>query len=507
MPTIVFGGVEIPSNRTLLERSGVTAVSLNFWGLRKRGLPKTKPYLISEHFDPQMKVWVDSGSVQADKASLTERELEEHAGMYEDFVAHNYDRVEGWTEFDSRQLGLPAVERARAAFEDDDKLMVVWHPHYGVPLLRRWAEQYRTIALPAEAVDTVTSLAGVTRSLQTEFGTQFHGLAIAKPDNLRQVPFTSVSTLAWLSPMRRGETIVWDGSRLVRYPKKMKSQARARYKGIVQTAGLDFDKFIADDTLEATRVAVWSYRQLELSMDKDERKKHLTSIPGGITNNGRKVVDNSEDEVHTGLMDWVGGASANKAVEERKAPERPAAPTRRSETIPMPGVGFETKQVISRSEDGTETLSQVPLVRSSSTSLRQCDTCFVAANCPAFQPGHECAFNLPVQVQTAEQLKALLLAMVEIQGQRVAFMKMAEDLNGGYSDPNLGGEIDRLFKLVGTMKKMEDNREFERITIERNTSGGVLSRIFGDQMQSQRDEPAKLSEEQTTLIMRQSLEE
>ena len=57
---IIFGGVEIPSNRTLLEKSGVENVMLNYWGLRKRGLPKTKPYLVSEHFQDNMKVWIDS---------------------------------------------------------------------------------------------------------------------------------------------------------------------------------------------------------------------------------------------------------------------------------------------------------------------------------------------------------------------------------------------------------------------------------------------------------------
>ena len=67
---IIFNGVEIPSNRTLLERSGVQNVMLNYWGLRKRGLPKTKLYLISEHFLPEMKVWVDSGSSQLDSYSV-----------------------------------------------------------------------------------------------------------------------------------------------------------------------------------------------------------------------------------------------------------------------------------------------------------------------------------------------------------------------------------------------------------------------------------------------------
>jgi hypothetical protein len=505
MTALIFGGVEIPSNRTLLERSGVDTVMLNFWGLRKRGLPKTKPYLIAEHFYPDMKVWVDSGSVQADKAALTEREREEYAGEYEDFIAYNYDRIEGWVEFDSQAMGLPAVEANRAAFENDPKMWVVWHESYGIPVLRRWAEAYANVAIPGVTVDSVTNLAGITRQLQAQHETRFHALAIAKPDNLRQIPFSTASTLSWLSPMRRGETIVWDGSKLVRYPKKMKSQARPRYKAIVQSAGLDFDKFVNDDTTEATKVAVWSYRQLESAMDKEERKKRLTSIPGGITNG--KVVDNSDDTLYSGLMELGVGSSTNSGSEVRKTEGSSPAPRDPQEMTVLPGVGIEMQKVLDVSEDGTQTLKDLPMMRSTATSMRQCDTCFVAANCPAFKPGSECAFNLPVQVQTADQLKALLLSVVEMQGQRVAFMKFAEDVSGGYSDPNLSQEVDRLFKLVSTLKKMDENREFERITVERQTSGGVLSRIFGNQAQAVKDEPAKLSEEQTTLIIRQALED
>jgi hypothetical protein len=102
--------------------------------------------------------------------------------------------------------------------------------------------------------------------------------------------------------------------------------------------------------------------------------------------------------------------------------------------------------------------------------LRQCDTCFVAANCPAFKPQSACAFNLPVEVKTKEQLKGLLNTIIEMQGSRVAFARYAEELNGGYPDPNTGQEIDRLFKLVNQMKELEENKEFIRITAERQTS-------------------------------------
>jgi hypothetical protein len=139
--------------------------------------------------------------------------------------------------------------------------------------------------------------------------------------------------------------------------------------------------------------------------------------------------------------------------------------------------------------------------------MRQCNTCFVAANCPAFKPDNTCAYNLPIEVKTREQLKALLTAIIEMQGQRVAFMRFAEEANGGYADPNTSQEMDRLFKLVKSVKELEENKEFIRITAERQSSGGVLSAIFGDRAQALREMEQPLNEEQTTMVIRQSLED
>ena len=500
---IIFGGVEIPSNRTLLERAGVQNVMLNYWGLRKRGLPKTKAYLVGEHFFPEMKVWVDSGATQADKANLSRQELEEYAADYEEFIALNYDRIEGWVEFDSQVLGLGQVQQNRAAFEHDPKMWVVWHETYTTLVLQRWAAEYDNIAIPSSAIESVTSLAGITRNLSTKFGTTFHALATAKPDNLRQIPFATASTLSWLSPMRRGETIIWDGMKLVRYPKKMKGQARLRYKAIVTNAGLDFDKFVSDDTLEATKVAVWSFLQLEKVMDKDKPKLNGDEW----VNNGRKIVDRSDDTLYSGLMELGGVASNNSPIEKRKVEPAEVIQRDPSEITSMPVFGYQMKQVVDVDEDGNEILTKVPVVQNQSVSMRQCNTCFVAANCPAFKPDNTCAYNLPIEVKTREQLKALLTAIIEMQGQRVAFMRFAEEANGGYADPNTSQEMDRLFKLVKSVKELEENKEFIRITAERQSSGGVLSAIFGDRAQALREMEQPLNEEQTTMIIRQSLED
>ena len=79
-------------------------------------------------------------------------------------------------------------------------------------------------------------------------------------------------------------------------------------------------------------------------------------------------------------------------------------------------------------------------------------------------------------------------------------------MNGGYPDPNTGQEIDRLFKLVGEVKKLEENKEFIQITAQRQSSGGMLSALFGDRANVLKEIPGGgLSEGETSKIIDQGL--
>jgi hypothetical protein len=499
---IIFSGAEVGSNRTLLEGQKVELMGLNFWGLRKRGLPKNKNWLISEHFDSDTLVVIESGAAQADKAGLSKEELTSLAAEYQEFLVNNADRALAFTEFDSLVLGKNWVEAQRPFFENDPKLWVVWHEEYGLPALKALCEAHQNVVIPNAEIESVTSLSALTRSYERQYGTRFHALACAKPDNLRQVPFTTASTLSWLSPMRRGETIIWDGTKLVRYPKKMKDQARPRYKSVVEKAGLDYSAFSQDSTLEATRVAVWSYKKLEASMDKKTPDLHI--IEGGKNS---QVSDNSDTPLLSGLGELGGYLSDNSDVEMRKKEPTELVQRAPEEIQNLPVFGYKMKTVVEQDDNGRDVLKEVPVINNQSSSLRQCDTCFVAANCPAFKPSNMCAFNLPVEVKTKEQLKALLTAIIEMQGQRVAFMRFAEEMNGGYADPNLSQEIDRLLKLVGNVNEMDQNKEFIQITASRQSSGGVLSAIFGDRAQALRELPEALKEDAVTKIIQTSIEE
>jgi hypothetical protein len=95
-----------------------------------------------------------------------------------------------------------------------------------------------------------------------------------------------------------------------------------------------------------------------------------------------------------------------------------------------------------------------------------------------------------------------------MQAQRVAFARFSEEMNGGYPDPNTSQEIDRLFKITKQLKDLESNNEFVRMTVERQTGGGILSNLFGDKAASLRDLPnSGLDESQVTEIIQSAIED
>lgn len=491
---LIFLGGEVPSHRKLLVDAGVKHIGVNFWRLMKRGLPKNKDYLLAERFPEDIKIYIDGGGYHINKEKFSPTELEEYAADYEDWVAINEERIFMATELDAKGLGSAWINEQRKTFWEDfgaDRFIPIWHGELGHPALMSLSQTYPHVGILGQTISTDLTLSARARALQSQYGVSFHGIACANPDNLRQVPLTTASTLSWLSPMMRGETIIWDGTRLVRYQKKMKDQARSRYKAVVEKAGLDFDLILNDDSNEVAKLTIWSYLQLELA----------------LTRKGRPMLsDNNVDKDDPGLAETQGLEPDNSALEVRKqSVEIKGRSADEIRTLPV--FSMSSKTIIDTDGSGRDVIRDAAVIENSNMSLRQCNTCFVAANCPAMKPDSACAFNLPLEVKTKDQLKALLNTIIEMQGARVAFSRFAEELNGGYPDPNTGQEIDRLFKLVKQLKELEENKEFVRMTVERQTSGGVMSALFGDRANTLKHLPdGGLNEEQTTKIISDSID-
>jgi hypothetical protein len=482
---LIYLGAEVPSNRTLLETTSATQVGVSFWRLRERGLPKNKEYLLENYFQLDYSIYVYPGIPKG--TLLAPADLAAFAAEYEDFIANNIDRLTTFNEISEVDPVFVEHQRKTAWSQvPPGKFQPVWDPKSGLKGLNLMVDTYLDIAIPGHAIEEETQLAVVTRTHARTSGTRFHAIGCAKPDNLRQVSVETASTMSWLSPMMHGETIVWDGTKLVRYPKRMKDQARPRYRHVYTKAGIDVDKILEDDPKEVCRLAVWSYVQFERKVN-------------GMANDEGFLYDNS------GEMEVVPNAeTAVPDIDNKGSQVRKLMPRDPAEIGNLPVFGYELNTVVE--DDGT--IKDVQTVQSQASSLRACDTCFVASNCPAFKPQSVCAFKLPIEVKTKDQLKSLINAIIEMQGQRVAFMRFAEEMNGGYADPNVSQEIDRLFKLIKTTKELDDSREFIRMTVERQGSAGVLSSIFGDRANVLKELPNDgLNEEQTTQVIREIIEE
>ena len=484
---ILFDGAGKPSHRKLLESMGVKSMMVSYWDLtRVRRVPqKGFDDLMLRQFPEDVEIYLDSGWAKASK--LTADEQEAYAEEYTAFLDRYRDRVTGATEPHLSALGADWLHRWRKAQGPDmgEGVWPVWTQEDGMHALESLAKSCGNVALAQGALEGNPVLPPQLGVLHRQYQTRFHALSCANPDTLKHVALATASTQSWASPQMRGETIVWDGQRIVRYRADLKDQARARYGAVVEKAGLDYQAILADDSKEVTRLAIWSYQQLESLMS--------TTRPAafGAPFSAQDVTHRGEGEEGANAQTAPGGVGdrpqsiVNESGELEPAGQRGGlVPRPSSERMRLPVFAVHTEQV-DETRDGETVTRDKHFIKSEHASIRQCNTCVIKGRCPAYEPDSNCKFDLPIEVRTKDQLKSLLSSVVEMQGQRVAFARFAEEVNGGYPDPNLSQEIDRLFNLVSKVQKMEDNREFERITIERQVSGGVLSNLFGERAATQ----------------------
>lgn len=461
-----FNGTEIPTYRNLLQAEGVKDVSLSYFGLRRR-TKFTRPWKLEEKFGEGQNVFIDSGCYTVNNSKeqkYDNKELTEIREHYYSWIHSNIERVEYYTEFDAHQLGKASREELRDSLRDVlfDKFVPIWSGDDGIQTLYDLSEQFGRVGVLQTSIggrDLVPTL----NSLASR-GVRLHGLSMTKPDIMAAVPWESVASTSWLSPSQFGDTIVWSHNQLKRYPKKMKDQARKKERSTFMTNGFDVEKIENDDSTELLRLSVWSWSQ---QVDAINRK---TST--GVT--APVILQDMENSEFDG--DEVGGVL--EKAQKRVPTARPRDPSEKK-VIPFLDFDFD-KEKRKNPETGEYEDVDVPKVKIRSESMRICDTCFLAAKCPMFEAGSTCAYDIPITIRTKEQMTALMDSMVEMQAQRVLFMKMAEDAEGGYADPNLSSEIDRLGNLMKKKHDMEQEGFSLTVTAKQSGQISMVDRIFGD---------------------------
>lgn len=435
---LYFGGAEVPSHRKLFIDNHISDVYMSYVGLARR-VEFKRPWLIKDKFPEDMNVLLDSGAFTYNKpdAETDLNSLADVANAYHAFVAANIERVVAVTEFDALALGIDWLRGVRADFYDyfGDKFMPVWHAEYGTDELENLATKYKRVGiLQTELGDK--SLVPMLNMFAARRGTLFHGLAMTKPDVMREVRWDSVGSTSWTSPMHFGDTQIWTGRELKRYTNDQKAQARKRHRTLFTNAGFDAQKIADDDTAEVAKLTFWSWQQLLSDINRHKAftvatHQAETSIPG--------TADVSDD-----LVAQAGEDLRNAQLTPRVAQER-------------------EHEVISPVFRVTDQGLQI-----NSKSLRLCDECFLKdRGCPGYQPGAECKFEFaPFQVSTPELIDQVENTIIQLQMQRIEFMKMAEDIEGGYVDPNLSNEEDRLMRFI----KMKREGKVEKFSMNVNVT-------------------------------------
>lgn len=452
---IMFGGSEVHSWRKLLADQKVPTVSLSYMGLRRKTL-FARPWLLSDHYPSFQEIFLDSGTYSLNKEGadvLKEHEVADIAQAYMAFASQNIERISFVSEFDALVMGEDWIKAMREDFwnDFDDKFLPIWHSEYGLDELDKLARTYRRVGILQGDVDT--DLSSKLNSLVNQYGTLLHGVAMTRKDMMKSARWDSVSSMSWLSPSRYGDTILWTGNELKRYPKAYKERCRKQHRNYFTDNGFDAQKLTDDDPVEVLRLSLWSWQKFTEDINKHRVTGMASDQTGSKAENGSARVDGQQSPVQNSKL-------LPAVIEKRE-----------TQLIPIAGVTYDKG-------DNNEIL---PMMEVRSESMRICNTCFLREKCPGYKPNANCLYNIPLEIKTAAQVQALQNSLITMQTQRILFMKMAEDIEGGYADPNLSSEMDRLQRMLKS--KAEAEKEGFSLKIEASASAntsGIMTRLLGE---------------------------
>ena len=446
MTTLYLGGAEAPTLKNRLVDAGATSVSFNYWSLRDR---KARPVL-ADLAPSHVSVVLDSGYASAndDPDALDSEEWWSYIEDYCATVDANIERIDFATEFAFVGLGIDGIEMARERYWmnlPEEKWAAVWLPGMSLEDL---SQRFRRVVVPhpPRAEEEATDLARSLRNLAHTHGTRFHVMGSTDPVWPRVGQVASVTSSAWTAPARFGETLLWDGHDIRRIDKADKP-ARKKHRHLVEALDCDPKKVEAGDTEELSRLAIrsllaWEERYGDRGVsDTPARKREVAPVQEspGTSVTPRETTRNFEE------------------VEGRKV---------------LPIIGLSQR---------TDATGEHPVeMQGKTSSLRVCDSCSLAAFCPEYSEGSDCAYALPVHIRSKEQLTSVMSTLLEMQGKRALFAAFAEELQGDLPQKNTSTELDRFFALAEKMQSISDSRDFMRVTVEARANGGMLSRLFGD---------------------------
>jgi hypothetical protein len=442
---VFFGGAEKGAYRSILLSAGVTRFAVN---LTHFPIPKRKELNLGELY-------------KGNEIVLYTSEGDEDLARFDSFVRDHADSltyVIGRLDYDGSWLG--------------EKYVPIWNDSDDLDRLTWLCQKYPRVAISDKAI-TGKNVARIG-TISQRWQTQLMGLT-SKVDLIERVPWESVIVGSWSSAIRYGETQVWDGHTLHRYPAQQKESARKRHRSDIQRLGVNYDAVLDDEVGQVGFLAIRSWQAWEnknfggydLMNDDDEQEFSDNESSQNIMISGNTSTPLSPAPRGSNIV--------TNPPEKRHESEKRILPVLGIETI----TSFGSQTVDNQGETIEIDPEKTDVIKYNADPLRQCNHCYLASRCPQFQENAECAFSLPIEIKTKDQLQAAMRSLIEMQVGRVMFARFAEELEGQGIDPTLSTEMDRFFKMVSEFKNISDTRDTIRLEMEAKGSAGVLSRLFG----------------------------
>lgn len=433
---IYFAGAESPSHLKTLKAAGVTRIALNVTSLYRR-IPKSVDWSLSERFPAPLEVC-----------------------LYPSPKDDDYERYRVFLEANpGAQL---VVGPAGIEWTDIEHFVPLWDGT--LKTVNGLCDRNEVVAASEEALKGANAL---TRLKAASMHHKTRLVALGASRELLRSRWEAAVISSWQSAQRYGETQVWDGRTLHRYATGQKDESRRRHRADIERLGIDPDAVQADDPQAVIQLAIRSWLAFEESRNPVEADSEDASV---VAIDGEPHGPDSGDH-HPSRLAIRRGERRHERVR-----------------TDLPVIGFEPELEPELSDgqpvidvdtgEAVMTTKRTKLVVRGET-MRICNTCMLAMNCPAFETDHTCAYSIPITARTKDDLMMIMDAMVEIQGQRILFARFAEEIEGQGLDPAVGQEMDRLFKILATKKDILDDRDVLRLELEARGSAGAISRIFG----------------------------
>jgi hypothetical protein len=447
-------GAETPYWRKLLRENHASHVGINFKNLLER-MNAQRTWDIAEHFPDGTEIMVDAG-----RSRDADFDHDAHAELYCRWVAANIERISLVVEYEG-----PAINREWRSYQrlnmleeiPQEEFLPIWRESDGPDELELLASSYERVAI----VKPSASAEGRLRVIAGRYDVKLHGLGITGPDDLSSLPLVTASSTSWIGPTQYGDTHVWAGGRFHWYPRRSMEDARRRHSIDIDSAGFDSDAFSQGDRKEVARYTIWAWQQYEA---------HLSQLRG----RGEGLVVGNNGSVGTTPNRQNGGDAVGTTGGESTSREL----VRRNPIEVFPGLAFRSEEVEPAGQDGQPALSvDVPVVGSS--TLRTCNSCYLARRCPMFDPDSTCAYRMPLEIKTRPQLMASLQALLEMQFSRVIFARAAEEMDGSVVNADTSLAIKDYMGMVKTLREIETDPNFLRIEARGPAAQGILSQLLG----------------------------